>query len=288
MSTSTTAARLGRIAFVAPAFVYLLAITLVPTVMLVRFALSDWKIGDLEVYFVGLDTFKEVLSNPVLIDNFRATVVYVVAAVLIELVLGLMIALVLVRSFRGAGLIRTLLIAPVIMVPIGAGFAWRYILDPDQGVLNWTMKALGLPYIQWFGGKPWAMWSVVIADVWQWTPFVMLILLAGLVAIPQSLYEAAEIDGATTWQKFTNITLPLMLPTIAVASVLRFIWAMKSFDTIFAMTRGGPGTYTSILNFEIYKEAFQKFQTSYAAAMGVLLLIFSIAITRLMLSFVKD
>lgn len=275
--------------FIGPAFIYLLAITIVPTVMLIRYAFSDWEIGDVGgIYYVGFETFQLVLETPIIIDNFVATIIYVVSAVLVELVLGLLIALVLVKSFKGAGLIRTLLIAPVIMVPIGAGFVWRYILDPDLGVMNWAMEEMGMPYIQWFGSKPWAMWAVVIADVWQWTPFVMLILLAGLVAIPQSLYEAAEIDGANKVQKFFHVTLPLLLPTIAVATVLRFIWAMKSFDTIFAMTRGGPGTYTSILNFEIYKEAFLKFHTSYAAAMGVLLLIFTIVITRFILSFVKD
>lgn len=287
--SSPPKSRLSGVPFVAPAFLYLLAITIVPTVMLVRYAFSDWQIGDFGgIQFVGFDTFAQVLESPITVDNFKATVIYVTSAVAVELVLGLLIALVLVRNFRGAGIIRTLLIAPVIMVPIGAGFVWRYILSPDLGVVNWAMEGLGLPYIQWFGSKPWAMWSVVIADVWQWTPFVMLILLAGLVAIPQSLYEAAEIDGANALDKFFHVTLPLLWPTIAVATVLRFIWAMKSFDTIFAMTRGGPGTYTSILNFEIYKEAFQKFNTSYAAAMGVLLLIFTIVITRVILSFVKD
>ncbi|MCH9853763.1 MAG: sugar ABC transporter permease [Alphaproteobacteria bacterium] len=275
--------------FILPAFIYLLLITIIPTIMLLRYAFSDWEIGDFGgIQYVGFETFQQVLANPITVDNFRATIVFVVSAVVIELILGLLIALALVKNFRGATLIRTLMIAPVISVPIGVGFIWRYILHPDLGVMNWAMAKFGLPYIQWFGAKPWAMWSVVIADIWQWTPFVMLILLAGLVTIPQSLYEAAEMDGATKFQQFIHVTLPLLLPTIIVATILRFIWAMKSFDTIFAMTRGGPGTYTSILNFEIYKEAFQKFHTSYAAALSVLLLIVVIIMTKIAVSFMKD
>lgn len=276
------------IIFIAPAFLYLIVITIYPTIMLIRYAFSSWEITSLnEIDFVGFDTFRNVLSNPIIIDNFWATFVFVFSAVGIELFLGMVIALVLVKNFKGATFIRTLMIAPVIMVPVGAGYIWRYILHPDYGVLNWFMKVLHLPYIQWLGSKPWSMWAVVIADVWQWTPFVMLILLAGLVSIPQSLYEAAEMDGATKSQKFFHITLPLMTSTIVIAVVLRLIWAMKSFDTIFAMTRGGPGTYTSILNFEIFKQAFFQFHTSYAAAMGVIVLIMTIVITRIFLSFSK-
>ncbi len=279
--------RLGLI-FIAPAFLYLVAITIVPTIMLVRYAFSSWEIADIRpIDFVGFETFRAVLSNPITLDNFRATFVFVFSAVLIELVLGMAIALVLARSFRGATLIRTLMIAPVITVPIGAGYIWRYILHPDYGVLNWFMEVLHLPYIQWLGAKPWSMWAIVIADVWQWTPFVMLILLAGLVSIPQTLYEAAKIDGASKLQLFWFITLPLMGPTIAIAVVLRLIWAMKSFDTIFAMTRGGPGTYTSILNYEIFKQAFFQFHTAYAAAMGVIVLIITVIITRSFLYFSK-
>ena len=270
--------------FIAPALVYLLAVTIVPTVLLIRYAFSSWRLGsfnpDAGIDFVGFETFARVLGDSTTIDNFWATGSFVFWAVLIELLLGLLIALALVNSFRGATLVRTLLIAPVIVAPIGVGFVWRYILHPDVGILNWALGGLGLIEPNWLGAKPWAMWSIVIADVWQWTPFVMLILLAGLIGIPQSLYEAARIDGATRRQQFLHITLPLLLPTIAIALALRFIWAMKTFDTIYAMTRGGPGNYTTILNVEIYKQAFQIYDTSFAAALSVLVLLLTIVITR--------
>jgi len=261
--------------FVGPAFIYLLILTIIPTISLFQYAFSSRTIADMGTSFdfIGFNNFKEVFSNPTNWITLRATLIFLVFAIFIQFILGLMSALALTESFKGISLVRTLMIAPIIATPIGVGFIWRYLLDPDCGIINWIFKIFNLPYINWLGARPWTMWSIIIADTWQWTPFIMLILLAGLSNIPKTLYEAAKVDGASTIQQFNYITIPQLKSSLILAFLLRFIWAMKTFDIVLALTRGGPGRYTSIINYEIFKQAFLMFRTNHAATLSIILLI---------------
>ena len=219
--------------------------------------------------------FSRLVSDQFFLSALTHTFVYAVAALTIEFLLGLALALLLHGAIRGRNWFRALLLVPLMLPPVVVGVIWRLMLNSNFGALNGTLKRFGISTdsLTWTASPKLAMVSVIVADVWQWTPFMFLILLAGLQAIPQEPYEAALVDGSTAWQTFRYVTLPLLKPAILIALLLRTIDLLRVFDHIFILTEGGPGFATETLSLYIYRTAFRFSNFGYAAAMSFVLLL---------------
>lgn len=233
--------------------------------------------------YMGWQQFKDVLSSPRVHAAFVRSFIYVIGSVSIQLVLGVAIALYLNREFAGKRIVRALLLIPLVMTPVVVGLVWRLFYDPNSGIINWALNGLfGTGVIDWLGNPSIALASLMVAEVWQWTPFMILITMASLDSMPTDPIEAAQIDGASEWQIFRRITLPLLMPTLVIGGLIRIIDSFKVFDLIFVMTRGGPALSTETVNMYAYIEAFSNFNISRAVTMSfVMTLIVSICMTWL-------
>lgn len=253
----------------APTVLLLLGLTIYPMLYAVKLSLQtaegSW----------GLTNFVRLGGDRFFGIALLQTLIYSVAALVAEFGLGLGLALLLDSQIRARNLFRALLLTPIMLSPVVVGVMWRLILNPNFGVINGTLTALGIDVsrLTWLASPKLALPSVILVDVWQWTPFMFLILLAGLQAIPREPYEAAMIDGASAWQVFRHITLPLLRPAILVALLLRTIDLLRIFDQIFILTQGGPGFATETVSLFIYKTAFRFFDFGYAAALSLVLLV---------------
>jgi len=234
--------------------------------------------------FVGLQNFEMVIDDPVARWSLAVTVILSVANVTIEFVLGLALALSMVRTFPGRGVVMSLVIIPLFISPVIVGQMWSLILQRPFGPTNYLLsQLLGQEVtISWLTQTPWNYISLIVADVWQWTPFMFVILLAGLTAIPPNLYEGAELDGVSDWQAFWAITLPHLGPIILLAITFRLLDTVKLFDTIFIMTGGGPGTQTYSTSFYLYTLGFTQFHLSNATAGAWIFLIFTLLVVMLL------
>jgi len=253
---------------IAPTIAVLLALTIYPLIYAVKISLQgasgNWTAQNF-VRLAGDQFFLSALAH---------TLIYAVVALTFEFVIGLALALLLHKQIRGRSLFRALLLVPMMLPPVVLGVVWRLMLNANFGAVNGTMKSLGLntEALTWTASPKLAMASVILADVWQWTPFMFLILLAGLQAIPQEPYEAALIDGASSWQTFLHVTLPLLKPAILIALLLRTMDLLRVFDHIFILTEGGPGFATETVSLYVYRTAFRFSNFGYAAAMSFVLL----------------
>jgi multiple sugar transport system permease protein len=253
----------------APAIIVLLLLSIYPLVYAVTVSLQtgrgEWTGGN----------FARLLRDHFFLVALWQTLLYTVAALALEFALGLGLALLLDSKLRARNLFRSLLLVPMMLPPVVVAVIWRLIYNPTFGTINGTLKGWGFDTtrLTWIASPSMALASVVLVDVWQWTPFMFLILLAGLQSIPQEPYEAAMIDGASRWQTFRDITLPLLKPAILVALLLRTMDLLRIFDQIFILTQGGPGFATETISLYIYKTAFRFFDFGYAAAMSFVLLV---------------
>jgi multiple sugar transport system permease protein len=277
--TSPSAGRLGRLAsawtdrhfkwlMVAPAALLILALSIYPLLfsMWVNFVNYDFQIPGHD--FVGLENFAQVIQDPLASSSLVLTLLLSLTVVAIEFLLGLALALAMVKTFRGRGIVMSILVIPLFISPVIVGQSWALFLQRPFGPADYLLgQLLGRPVtISWVGEVPWVYIAIIIADVWQWTPFMFVILLAGLVAIPQHLYEAAELDGIRSVQTFIYVTLPQLAPIILLALTFRLLDAVKLFDIIFMLTGGGPGTATYTASFYLYQIGFQQFHLSIATA----------------------
>ena len=253
---------------VAPAVILILALSIYPLIfsLVVSFINYDFQVPGHA--FVGLKNFRMVLVDPVARWSIVLTAIFTVANVTIEFLLGLALALIMVKHFRGRGLIMSILIIPLFISPVIVGQAWALVLQRPFGPTNYILsQLLGTDVkIGWLTESPWLYFAITAADVWQWTPFMFVILLAGLTAIPANLYEAAELDGVGGWRAFWAITVPHLAPMMLLAITLRLLDAIKLFDTIFIMTGGGPGTKTYTASYYLYTVGFTQFHISQATA----------------------
>lgn len=272
------------VVFLAPTVLVLLAITVFPLVYSLALSLHSWTMGARAGWrWVGLQNFIMVLrSDPYFWTSVKVTLTYVGSAVGLELLLGLGIALLLNRRSEGrGGTMQTLLILPTMMTPVVVGIVWRLLYNPDLGFLNYVLSLVRVPPQNWLGDLQTAMAAVVAADVWEWTPFMALVMLAGLKAMPTEPFEASAIDGASSWQAFRYITLPLLTPTILVAILIRLMDAFKTFDLVFVLTKGGPGMSTEVLSYYTYRYGFKFFHMGYAAALSYVLLVIVVIISQM-------
>jgi multiple sugar transport system permease protein len=254
-----------------PAIVILAVLTLYPMLNLVRMSVSTIEFAQgRDIWaFTPARNLELLLADRVLRHAIANTLVFVVVSVAAETVLGLGLALLVGKLARGKGLIRTLMILPILVPPVAIGSMWKLMYNYDFGILNQIALALGLAPVNWLGSTNVALLSVIIVDIWHWVPFVFLILFAAVEGLPVEVYEAARIDGATGWQTFRHITLPLLAPALAVAVTFRSILAFKAFDEVFLLTSGGPGTSTELISLHIYKVFFEQNQLGYGALLSL-------------------
>ena len=280
--------RLSKYAMVAPSVVLIVSLTIFPILYLLWISLLDWDLQRAGRAFVGLANYAGALQDRRMWEALAHTLLIMAVAVTAELVLGLVLAEVLAGALPGKRVVIPLLILPVIMSPIVAGYGWRMLWDTQYGPINQLLGwLLGRPVtLVWLINSKTVYFSLIVTEVWQWTPFMFLALLAGLVAISPEIHEAAAIDGAGRWQRFWQITLPLIRPLMLVALLIRALDVFKIFDTVFSLTFGGPGTFTETITLYVYLLGFRNFRLGYTAAMAVLVLaLVSLATTVLLRRF---
>ena len=281
--------RLTPYLFLAPAVAVLGVALLYPIGYMIYASFLDWnpsqRIGEAE--FVGLRNYANLLADERFRESFWVTIKFAAVVVTLEMVLGVGLALLLDRPLRGMSVLRTVFILPMMIAPIVVGLMWRYMYHPTVGILNRTLKDLGFEPIPWLSDGDWAFASIVIADVWQWTPFIFILALAALQSLPRSALEASRIDGANCWQEIIHIKLPLMMPVLIVTLLLRLIDAFKVLEVILVLTNGGPGLSTEILSLRISRTASEFRELGQAAAMSNYLLLLLLVLTVAMYLYSK-
>jgi multiple sugar transport system permease protein len=257
-----------------PAVALFVVLTLYPAVNLLRMAVSTIEFTQgAEIWtFTPLRNLALLRADEVIPPAVRNTLVFVVVAVAVEMVVGLALALLVAGVKRGKGLMRTVMILPILVPPVAIGSMWKLMYNYDFGVFNQMLTAVGLPPVNWLGSTALALWAVVLVDVWHWVPFVFLILFAAVEALPVDVLEAARVDGATRWQLLRRVILPLLWPAIVVAMLFRTIHAFKVFDEVYLLTSGGPGTSTELLTLHLYKVFFEQNQLGYGALLSLALI----------------
>ena len=259
----------------APAILIILGLVIYPFLWAVYLSFNEYSIlKAAPPLWIGVANYKDILADVEIWNRFAFTGRFVIAAVLIELVLGFGIAYFIHTRFKGKGIFVTMLMMPMMLSPVIVGLFWKYILANNWGVLNYLLNSMfGIKEILWLSTREYGFWSIVLVDVWMYTPFMMLLILAGLSSVPDYLYESAEVDRASAWFKFSRITLPLSAPLILLAVVFRIIDAFKTVDIVWVLTAGGPGSSTETIAYALYKQAFAFFQTGRASALAVILLV---------------
>jgi multiple sugar transport system permease protein len=241
---------------------------------------------DVPAKFVGLANYVSVLQDRYVLTAIGNTFFFVIVSVAIELVVGMAIALLIYRPLRGRTILRTLLLTPVMIAPVVAALQWRWLYTDQYGVINYILSWVGIHGPLWLADPKMAMWSIIIVDIWITFPFMMLVLEAGLTSVPEELIESAEVDGANYWQRFVTIILPIISPTILVVILIRVMDAFRIFDTIYILTRGGPGVVTETVSTYAYRIAFTDLNFESAGALSVMatliVALFSIGMVRLM------
>ncbi|SIQ61572.1 sugar ABC transporter permease [Bosea sp. TND4EK4] len=268
--------------FSLPAVLVIAAVIVFPWIYTLFMSLQDWKIGG-GSEFVGLGNFMDLAKDQRFVESMGHTVYFTVLAVVLPIVFGTAAALVFHREFPARGLLRTIFIMPMMATPVAVALVWTMMFHPQLGVLNYLLSLVGIGPSAWVYDPGTVIPTLVMVEVWHWTPLVMLIVLGGLAGLPKEPYESALIDGANDWHMFRHITLPLVWPFIMVAIVIRTIDALKAFDTIFVITQGGPGTASETMNIFLYLQAFQFYKIGYASAVVVIFFIIIIMLSLLLL-----
>ena len=270
-----SASRTARLWTLAPALLLFAIVALLPIGELLALSVSqvDFRQGIAQWRFVGTDQYVRAFGDALFRAGVVNTIAFALAAVVLQMVLGFALALMTTRILRGRVAYRTIFLLPILVPGIVIGAIWKLMYNLDFGVINQMTGAMGLPPVDWLGSTATALASVIAVDVWHWTPFVFLLMLAALESLPQDIYEATRVDGASFAQELRYVTLPLMLPTIAVTFVFRLIVGVKVFDEIYLLTGGGPGTATEVVSYTIFRRFFTEGQMGYGAAMSVMVLV---------------
>jgi multiple sugar transport system permease protein len=256
-----------------PGILFLIFMAIYPLAFSLWISFSNWNLLDPEHYFVGINNYKNTILNKNFWNAVWVTGIFTIAAVGMEIILGFIIALLINNITRGRRFFQTIFLLPVVVAPAISGLMWRFMLNYEYGVLNYFMTVVNLQRHAWLAEKSLALPALIMTDIWQWTPFMTIILLAGLQSLPDEPMEAAQIDGCSSWQRFWQITLPMMKRVTTIALVLRTIDAFRIYDIIFMMTRGGPVHATASLSWIIYERAFKTFELHKSATMSWLMLI---------------
>lgn len=269
--------------FVLPALITVGAVIVFPWVFTLWMSGNQWQLGG-EQSFVGFDNYLRLAADMRFWESMWHTAVYTVLSVVAPMILGTIAALVFDSKLPMRGLLRGIFVMPMMATPVAVALVWTMMYHPQLGVLNYLLSLIGIPPQEWIFNQSTVIPSLVLVETWQWTPLVMLIVLGGLASMPRDPFESAEIDGANGWQKFRYITLPMILPFIMVAVIIRSIDALKSFDIIYAMTQGGPGTASETINIYLYNVAFSYYDIGYGSAIAVVFFIVIIAMSMILLA----
>ena len=267
-----------------PATILLVGLTLFPFIVSLILSFTDYSLlRPGQTKFIFLENYIELMKTDEFWIALRVTVVFTVLAVSVQVVLGVVFATLLHNENTNVSLLRTLYLLPLAITPIAATFTFRLMFNPSLGVLNYFMKLLGLEPQAWLASPNTALLSLIIVDTWQWTPFILLICLGGLASLPSEPFEAAKVDGASSWQIFTKITVPMLYPFIGLALLFRSIDAFKTFDIIYVLTSGGPGILTRTLNLYAFKHGIEYLSMGYAGSIAIVMLIITIVVAQIFL-----
>lgn len=264
--------------FISPTIVLLLAINIFPLVWTIRLSFTNYRANrpNAEVSGVGIDHFQSILTDPDVWASMQATAHFVFWTILLQTLLGFALAWFVDRRFRGHGFWTTVILIPMMLSPAVVGNFWAFLYQPQIGLFNYIISfftGLDPSSFEMIGSVKLAPWAIVLVDTWMWTPYVMLICLAGLRSIPDYIYEAAEVDRASRWRQFWTITLPMALPFIMLAVLFRGIENFKMFDLVNLLTNGGPGSTTEVASITLKREAFEKWRTGYSSAFAIILFV---------------
>lgn len=265
--------------FLAPMLAYLLIWRIFPLLYTVSLSFHDWNmVRQTSPSFVGFSNYHDLLLDSRFHHSLYISLIFMVVGTGLEVVIGTSMAIATDRTLKGKGFIQGVLIVPMILTPVAVGTIWHILYEPTIGPINYFLEILRLTPINWLGSTSTALWAIVIADIWEWTPFIYVLVLSGLQTIPKTIVEAAEIDGASGFDIVRLITLPLLKGTIAVAALLRAMDAFRVFPKIYVMTGGGPARSTESVSILIYKTAFRFFEMGYGASMIIIVLLLLIII----------
>ncbi|ANV23707.1 MULTISPECIES: carbohydrate ABC transporter permease [Agrobacterium] len=268
--------------FVIPALVVISAVIVFPWVFTLWMSAHRWTLGQ-EQSFIGFENYVRLASDARFWESLWHTLVYTVLSVVAPLFLGTLAALVFDAQFPLRGFLRGVFVMPMMATPVAIALVWTMMFHPQLGVLNYLLSFIHIGPLEWIYNQSTVIPSLVLVETWQWTPLVMLIVLGGLAAVPREPYESAEIDGANAWQKFRYLTMPMIAPFLMIAVIIRSIDAVKSFDIIYAMTQGGPGTASETINIYLYNTAFAYYDIGYGSAMAVVFFIIIVALSFVLL-----
>jgi multiple sugar transport system permease protein/sorbitol/mannitol transport system permease protein len=270
----------SAILFIVPAAVAALLVLAVPLAMSAYYSITGWKILQpvTRNRIVWLDNYIDILTDSAFWSSIKVTLIYTVAGVSLELIVGLGLALLFRQNFFGRGLLRTLMILPMVITPAVVGMFWKLLYDENYGVYNFALTFFGLPPVSWLSNT-WALASVVLMDVWESSPFFMLVLLAGLQTENKEAVEAARIDGASGWQIVYYLTLPHLVPYMAIAAAFRAIWSLSEFDKVYMLTLGGPGDATTTMSLYAYKVGFQTFDIGKISSVSWIIALLTLVVT---------
>ena len=268
--------------FVIPALVVISAVIVFPWVFTLWMSAHRWTLGQ-EQSFIGFENYIRLASDIRFWESLWHTLIYTVLSVVAPLFLGTLAALVFDAQFPLRGFLRGVFVMPMMATPVAIALVWTMMFHPQLGVLNYLLSFIHIGPLEWIYNQSTVIPSLVLVETWQWTPLVMLIVLGGLAAVPREPYESAEIDGANAWQKFRYLTMPMIAPFLMIAVIIRSIDAVKSFDIIYAMTQGGPGTASETINIYLYNTAFAYYDIGYGSAMAVVFFIIIVALSFVLL-----
>lgn len=264
--------------FVAPTIAILLAINIFPLIWTIYLSFTNFRVNrpNNSVDFVGLQNYKRILNDPGIWSTMQATAHFLIWTIVLQVAIGFTLAYLINKKFKGNDLWTTIIVLPMMLSPAVVGNFWTFLYQPQIGLFNYVVgfvTGVDPASFSMIGEVSLAPWAIVIVDTWMWTPFVMLICLAGLRSIPDSIYEAAECDRASKWRQFWTITIPLVLPFLMLAVLFRGIENFKMFDLVVQLTGGGPGNTTTLTSIDLKREAFEKWRTGYSSAYAVILFV---------------
>ena len=267
-------ARRAALLLISPALLVLLALNVFPMLYAVDISLYYWRLAGLQARrFIGLHNYELLFGDDRFVNSILVSLGFVAGAVTVQLALGLALAFVYNSRLPGLATLRKLSLLPIMLMPLVVGLVWFYMFNENFGVVNWFLTVLGGHSVAFLTGDRLALLSIIVADTWQWTPFVMLVLFAALQGLPEYVYEAARMDGLNEWQIFWRVTLPLLRPAILIVGVIRAVDALRTVELVFMMTKGGPGGQTEVVPWYLYATGFTSLNLGYAAAMAVLMII---------------
>ncbi|MBM7560002.1 MULTISPECIES: carbohydrate ABC transporter permease [Marinitoga] len=266
--------------FLAPALISVTAVLVFPIAYALGLSFFEWNLmNEANRVFIFFKNYVSVFNDPQFWKSFLLQIGFIFIAIPIELIIGFFVSILMNRKFKGAGVLRSLLLLPVFILPVLSGLTWSFMLQPEYGTINYILSLLGFKQIAWLAYPGTAYTAVILQDIWRMWPFMFIILYAGISGMPKEFEEAATIDGAGFWQRVFYIIIPYLKPTIITAILLRTIDALRIFSEVYVMTGGGPGNSTLLLSLYINKQAFEYFNIGYASAMSIILIVVTLILT---------